>query len=164
MSLLQICEWLERTRIAVLVSESQWGFPIVVGVHLLGLALSVGMVIWFDLRLLGVVLPDCPVSTVYRRIMPWALTGFAIMFVSGGMLFAGYATSAYGNLYFRIKVAALLVAGINAAAYHLVTERRFASLDGEARQPLPARMAGITSIVVWAVVVLAGRMISYTMF
>ena len=29
---------------------------------------------------------------------------------------------------------------------------------------VPARMAGLVSIVVWAVVILAGRMMSYTMF
>lgn len=164
MSMLQMAEWMESTSIALFVRESQWGFPIVVAIHIIGLTLSVGMVIWFDLRLLGAVLRTSPVSTVYRRIIPWAGAGFAVMFLSGGMLLAGYATSAYGNVYFRIKVAALLLAGVNAFAYHRFTERHIVHWNNAVRPPTPARMAGLISIVAWTVVILAGRMMSYTMF
>lgn len=86
------------------------------------------------------------------------------MFISGGMLLAGFATAAYGNLYFRIKIAALLLAGVNALIYHRVTERGIAGWDHGARPPGPARLAGLASIFLWAVVIMAGRMMSYTMF
>jgi hypothetical protein len=97
MTLLQICEWLESTRLAELVTQSLYGFQILVAIHLLGLGLSVGMVIWFDLRLLGKVLTTTPVSEVYRRLAPWMVTGFVVMFASGATIFVGYATAAYGN-------------------------------------------------------------------
>ena len=164
MSLLEIAEWLEATAIARWVQESLYGFAIVVAVHILGLTLSVGTLVWFDLRLLGVSMLRIPVSHLYRRLMPWTLTGFAVMFISGAVILAAYATAAYGNLYFRIKAVALLLAGINAFVYHRVTERQIHRWD-EARLPsLPARAAGLISILVWGVVILAGRMMSYTMF
>ena len=162
--MLQIANWLESTWIATLVRDTLWGFPIVVAIHIIGLTLSVGMVIWFDLRLLGVALQRSPVSTVYRRIIPWAGTGFALMFVSGAMLLAGYATAAYGNLFFRVKVVVLCLAGVNAFVYHRVTERQIAEWDRSARPPRAARVAGLLSLVLWATVILAGRMMSYTMF
>ena len=164
MSILQVCEWLESTSLAALIRESQYGFPIVVAFHILGLTLSVGTLVWFDLRLLGVSMRGCRVSDVYRRLAPWLLTGFSVMFITGAMLLTAFATSAYGNLYFRIKAAALVLAGVNALVYHFTTERAIAQWDDERRPPLPARLAGLTSIVVWAVVILAGRMMSYTMF
>jgi hypothetical protein len=164
MSLLQIAEWLEATSVARWVQESLYGFTIIVAIHILGLTLSVGTLIWFDLRLLGISMLRIPVSQLYRRLMPWTLGGFAVMFVSGGILLVAYATSAYGNLYFRIKAIALLTAGINAFFYHRVTERQIHRWD-EARVPsVPARAAGLISILVWGVVILAGRMMSYTMF
>ena len=164
MSILQVAEWLEATSIALWVKESQYGFAAVVAVHILGLTLSVGTLIWFDLRLLGVSMLRIPVSKLYRRLMPVILAGFAVMFMSGGILLAAYATSAYGNLYFRIKAVALVLAGINAFFYHRVTERQIHRWD-EARLPsLPARAAGLISILVWGVVIVAGRMMSYTMF
>lgn len=164
MSLFQVAEWLEASSLARWVQESLYGFAIVVAVHILGLTLSVGTLIWFDLRLLGVSMLRISVSQLYRRLMPWILSGFAVMFVSGGILLAAYATSAYGNLYFRIKAIALLLAGINAFFYHRVAERQIHRWD-EARLPsFPARAAGLISILVWGVVILAGRMMSYTMF
>ena len=131
---------------------------------LAALYLLAGTLVWFDLRLLGLNMPRCPVSEMYRRLMPLTLVGFAIMFISGGMLFAGYATAAYGNTYFRIKAAALLAAGLNALIYHRVTERRIAQWNDAAKPPLPARAAGLISIVVWTIVILAGRMMAYTLY
>ena len=164
MSIEEVLLWMESTRLSIWVLESLWGFGIVVGIHILGLTVSVGILVWFDLRLLGLGMRGCPVSTLYRRLMPWAFLGFAIMFVSGGSLFAAYGTLAYPNIYFRIKMVALFLAGANAAAYHLVTERNIAQWDQWARPPIAARMAGLTSIVLWVAIILSGRMMSYTIF
>jgi len=163
-SILRACEWLENTQLGILVRESLYGFPILAAIHILGLTVSVGTLIWFDLRLAGVSMPRCPVSSLYRRLMPWTLAGFIIMFVSGAMLFTGFATKAYGNVYFRVKLAAIVLAGANALLYHLVTERRIADWNDAARPPMAARAAGVISIVVWTIVIMAGRMMSYTMF
>jgi hypothetical protein len=96
--------------------------------------------------------------------MPWAFGGFLVMVVSGVTLASGFATAAYGNVYFRVKMVALLLAAVNALVYHRITERRVANWDGAADTPLPARMAGLISIVLWVIVILAGRMISYTLY
>jgi hypothetical protein len=164
MSLLSVCGWLENTALAVLIRESSYGFAILAALHILSLTLSVGVVIWFDLRLLGVSMPGCPVVQVYRRLMPWLVTGFTLMFVTGALLFTGFATKAYANPYFRLKVIGLLLAGANAAYFHFATERGIARWNEARRPPALARMAGLVSIVVWALVILAGRMMSYTMF
>ena len=161
---MSVCEWLESTAVGVFVRESLYGFQILVAIHILGLTMSVGTLVWFDLRLAGVAMPRCPVSAVYRRLMPWTLAAFVVMFISGAFLFTGFATRAYGNVYFRLKLAAIVLAGVNALFYHLVTERRIARWDDAARPPLAARVAGVISIVVWTIVILAGRMMSYTMF
>ena len=163
MSIQRLAEWLEGTSVALWVKESQYGFAIVVAVHILSLMLSVGMLVWFDLRLLGVGMLRIPVSRLYQRLMPWILTGFALMFASGSVLLAAYATAAFGNIYFRLKVVAILLAGVNAVFYHRVTERQIARWD-QATPPLPARAAGLISIILWASVILAGRAMSYTIF
>ena len=73
------------------------------------------------------------------------------------------ATAAYDNLYFRIKVAAMVLAAVNAFVYHRFTERRIAEWDAGA-PPGGARLAGLVSICVWLVVIVSWRMMSYTMF
>jgi hypothetical protein len=164
MSLLSICSWLETTAVALVVRESAYGFAVLAGLHILALTVSVGIVIWFDLRLLGLSMPSCPVQQVYRRLMPLMVCGFAVMFVTGALLFTGFATKAYGNPYFRLKLIGLFVAGANAAYFHFATERGIAEWNTARRLPSLARLAGVVSIVVWALVILAGRMMSYTMF
>jgi hypothetical protein len=162
--LFEWCQWLEMSAAGLLVTESLWGFPVLVALHLLGLGLSVGMIVWMDLRLLGKAMTASTAAAVYRGIAPWALAGFALMFASGAMLFAGYATAAYANVFFRLKLVAMLVAGINAAWYHMATERRVATAASVDALPLAARATGLISIAAWLTVVLAGRAMSYTMF
>jgi hypothetical protein len=164
MTIIEICEWLESTPLAVLVRESLYLFPILVGIHILGLILSVGTLLWVDLRLLGVSLTHSRVSEVYGGLAPWFLSGFLVMFLSGATLFAGFAASAYANFYFRVKIVALVLAGLNALAFHAWTRRGSAAWDATSRPPAAVRLAGLASLVLWAIVVLAGRMISYTMF
>ena len=164
MTIFEVCEWLESTTIGVLVRESAYGFPILVGIHILGLVFSVGTLLWVDLRLLGLGLQGERVSEIYRGLSAWFLTGFAVMLASGGMLFTGFATLAYGNVYFRIKIAAMLLAGVNALVFHMLTQKASPTWDAAPRPPSPVRLAGLASIVLWAAVILSGRMISYTMF
>lgn len=164
MTLLGVCQWLESTSLALLIQESAYGFPLVVAIHLLGLTLSVGTLLWVDLRLIGVAFRPLRVSEVYRGLAPWFFVGFAMMLVSGATLFTAYATLAYGNLFFRLKMAALVLAGVNAGVLHFVTQRTSASWDAAPRPPSAARAAGFVSIALWVAVMLAGRMMSYTMF
>ena len=51
MSLFEWCQWLQHTRFATAISESDWLFPIIEGGHILALPLSVGMIVILDLRL-----------------------------------------------------------------------------------------------------------------
>jgi hypothetical protein len=164
MSIVQVCEWLESTPVGVVVRESMWGFPVLVAIHILGLTLSVGSLLWFDLRLLGVSMRRVPIAELYRRLMPWMVPAFVAMFITGVLLFTGFATKAYGNVYFRIKLAAMLLAAMNAFIFHVGAERGIAQWNDAAHPPLPARIAGLASLMLWTVVIMAGRMMSYTMF
>jgi uncharacterized protein DUF6644 len=159
MSLFELCQWIQDTQVGTAIRESILVYPIILSVHVLALSVSVGTIVWFDLRLLGVKMRSQRVSDVYKQLMPWTLAGFFVMFVSGGFLFWALAAKCYGNVYFRIKLVALLLAGLNALVYHLMTVRTIADWDEAPLPPVRARMAGVLSIVLWAVVIGAGRRI-----
>jgi hypothetical protein len=163
MTLLEMCEWLETTAVAAAIQESLYGFAIVVGVHILGVAASVGILLWVDLRLIGVALVHRPLNEVYRSLAPWFLAGFGIMLVSGTVLFVAFATAAYANVFFRIKLLLLLLAGVNALLFHRFAQRADPLTDTPA-PPAAARLAGFLSLAIWAGVIVMGRMMSYTMF
>ena len=50
--------------------------------------------------------------------MPWTNVGFVIMAISGALLFYEEPVRFYGNIFFRLKLIALVLAGINAAIFH----------------------------------------------
>jgi hypothetical protein len=159
MSLLDICKLLEQTTISTIVRES--AFPYVEGAHVLGLSLSVGTVMWFDLRLAGVAMRTRPVSEVFHELRTWMFTGFAVMFLTGGLLFAAHATKAYASGYFRAKLALLILAGVNTAIYHLSIDHRESEWGKAPVPPLRARVAGLVSLVLWFSVVAVGRLFAY---
>ena len=164
MTLLDVCEWLETTAIAVAIQESLYGFAIVVAIHILGIAASVGLLLWVDLRLLGIALTQRPLNEVYRSLAPWFAVGFGIMLISGATVFTAFATAAYGNPFFRIKLLLLLLAGVNALVFHRFAAASPERPDDVAAPPTAARLAGFLSLAIWAGVIVMGRMMSYTMF
>ena len=161
--MLTLLQSLQDSALGTWVREGNYAFQAVAATHVLSLMLSVGMLVWFDFRLIGV-LRSGRVADVYRRLIPWATAGFVLMFVTGGILFTGYAPAAYKNAFFWTKMATIALAGVNALVYHLFTEKHMAEWGPDARPPAAARAAGVASIVLWATVIICGRMMSYTIF
>jgi Family of unknown function (DUF6644) len=162
MSLLEICEWIQNTPSSTAIRESLWVFPIIEGSHVLALGLSVGTVLWFDLRLMGVAMQQHTVSEAFDHVRKWMLLGFTIMFVTGGLLFWSLAERCYVSGYFLLKLILLALAGINVAVYHFTIDRTRDQWGKAPVPPLQARIVGFISIVLWAGVIAAGRIMAYT--
>src|SRR6185436_20594462 len=95
MTVLEICQWIQDTGVAIAINESVWLFPLILSVHALGTTLSVGTLVWFDLRLLGLKMRQQAVSEVYRQLGPWMICGFIVMALSGALLFWASAARLY---------------------------------------------------------------------
>jgi hypothetical protein len=162
MSLLEICIALENSQIGTQIRESIYFFPIVEGTHVMSLGISVGAILWFDLRVLGFNMRQQPVSEVYKQIWPLMFGGFLLMATTGVLLFWAHAAQCYNNVFFRYKLAAMIMAGANAAYFHFRTERSIAEWDKAPIPPTSVRMAGLLSLVFWTVVVASGRLMAYS--
>ena len=161
MSLLRFCEWLAGTPWSIALHESRYMFLAVLTVHALTLALFVGTAMMIDLRLLGVTMKRVPVSEVVGRLLPWSAAGLLVMVASGVLLFYSAPLVRYHNLFFRFKMAVLVLAVLNAWIFHVTVFRRVAEWDLDAVPPRTARLVGGLSLVLWAVIITAGRMMAY---
>ena len=164
MSLLPFAQWLAETRGSIALHESLYMYPLVESVHVLTLCLFVGMSVLLDLRLLGLTMRRVRVSEMTDRLLPWMQAGFVVMIVSGALLFYAIPLRSYQNIFFRIKMIMLVFAGLNAWMFHIGVHRRAAVWDLDRVPPRAARVAGATSLVLWALIVVSGRMIAYNWF
>ena len=161
MPILSWCHWLQNTPWATGIRQSDLLFPLIEGSHILALSLSVGLIIMLDLRLLRWMLPTESVSKIMHQIMPWALPGFAVMFVTGVLLFFAQAEKVYTNGYFRVKMLLLVLLGINALVYQLKFYPSMAKWDLSETVPAGARAIAAVSLVFWMVVIACGRLMAY---
>jgi hypothetical protein len=161
MHLLGMCQWLDSTRFNAALRMSNWFFPTFDTIHTLGIVLVAGTIMLVDLRLLGLTLRNESVAGVVQRIVPWTLRGFALMFVTGALLFCSEAVKMYHSPAFRIKLLLLALAGVNALVFHVTVYRGASKWDPAAPAPLRARMAGLLSLVFWISIIAAGRAIAY---
>jgi hypothetical protein len=86
------------------------------------------------------------------------------MVVTGFLLFYAIPVRSYQNIFFRVKVVLLLIAGLNAFLFHAGIFRRVTSWDRAIPPPRRARFAGGASLFLWATIIFAGRMIAYNWF
>lgn len=156
--------WLGETSWSVALLESLYAWPFVESTHVLALGLFVGTTVMMDLRLLGVAFRKVPITAFTGRLLPWTHIGFIIMMVTGLLLFYSQPLRYYHNLFFRIKVLVLLLAGANVAIFHNGVHRHAAEWDHDASPPRAARIAGAVSLAVWSIVVVTGRLIAYNWF
>lgn len=164
MSFLSFCEWLASNQWSQDLIGSQYAYPLLESIHVWALCLFLGMTVTLDLRLAGAMLRTVPVSEIVRRLLPWSIAGFIVMVVSGLFLFYAIPVRTYQNLFSRIKLGLLIAAGVNVWIFHTGAYRRVAEWDVAKVAPRSVRIAGIVSLVLWAGVVVAGRMIAYNWF
>src|SRR5258708_24606755 len=164
MSMLGFCQWLESTPVSIALQESIWGYPIVESVHVLTLCLFLGLTVMLDLRLLGVTLVRTPASEIMARLLPWIIAGFGVMVITGALLFLAIPVKTYLNIFFRIKVAFLVLAGLNVAVFQRTISRSMSQWDLDPVPPFRARLVGTVSLVLWEGIVIAERMIAYNWF
>jgi hypothetical protein len=143
------------------IRESDWLFPTIETVHVFALVLVVGTIMTVDLRLLGLANKERPFSQVAAEMLPWTWTAFAIAALAGMLMFSSKALTYYGNIPFRLKMACLLLAGINMAMFHWLGTRQLAAWD-RGRPPRAAKLAGGASLLLWTTIVAAGRWIGFT--
>ena len=125
------------------------------------MAALVGTISVLDLRLLGWVARQRPISLLASRLIPWAWAGFVVQVITGSLLFSSEAVKIYGNPAFRLKMLLLLLAGVQALIFQTVISGKLAAWDERASMPALAKVVGLSSILLWLAIVAAGRFIGF---
>ncbi len=156
---MNLFEWLEASRVALWVSESFWGYPLMISMHAIGLAILAGTLIMVNLRLLGAFsgLPTQSLSGLIN--MAWV--GLAINLISGVSLFSSQATVFIENTPFLIKIPAILAAVTLAGV--IQHKLRLHAVYRKQGEPIASsiRAMAALSILLWLMAIVSGRLTAY---
>ncbi|TQF82528.1 hypothetical protein FK498_04000 [Elioraea sp. Yellowstone] len=147
--------WLEASALGEVARNSLWLYPAASIAHVLGIALLVGSIVSFDLRVLGVA-RAVPFPAAARLLLPVARTGFAIIVASGAVMLAADATHVATNDAFAVKMVLVVLALTNVLFFHRV------AWPAEGQEPGQlARTLAAFSATLWLGVASSGRAIAY---
>ena len=163
MSLASFLQWLYNTPFSITMRESLWAEPIVETIHVLTLTLFLGFAVLLDMRLLGVAMKRRRMSEVLGQLNPWLFGGFAVMIVTGVLLFCADPIAFYSTTVFKIKMIMLVLAGLNVLIFNATIGRKIAEWDLSPTTPGGAKLAAIVSLVLWVFIISAGRWIAYAL-
>lgn len=129
-----------------------WAYPALEVVHITGIALLLGNLVLFELRVWGAA-PGLPLLALARLALPLSLAGFGLAAASGLLMFASQPQELLANRAFLIKLLLLMAAGSNAALFH--------ARGGLHKLDRWARWQTALSLGLWLLVIIAGRSIAY---
>jgi hypothetical protein len=148
----------EQTGLSRLIRESPsvWGYPTILFLHTVGMAVLVGLNAGIDLRVLGFApaLPLAPMAKTFP--LMWA--GFGINAVSGTLLLIAEATKLATPIFY-VKMAFVALGLIN---LRLLDTRVFRNpLVGTTPLAMNAKLLAATSLIFWVGAIASGRLLSY---
>src|SRR5262249_2934332 len=124
-ALLPFFQWSADSWLGVAISSRTYPFAVIEVIHLFGLTLLLGGIVFLSMRLFGIVLRDVPLSEFSRPALRWTFVGLLISTLTGVSLYASEAMKLYNSPSFWVKMAFFFAAII----YHYTVVRSVARSD-----------------------------------
>jgi len=147
---------LEDSPVGVWIRESEWGYPVVLVCHTLGMASLVGGSLAFELCILA---KARPAYAWFRTIFAVAWLGFAVSLISGTILFTGAAQRFVANPAFQIKLAPLAAGAF--VTWLLARRIRSQEALSASQETVVTRCLAGVAMLLWFGAIAAGRLMAY---
>jgi len=142
-------------------SESVLAYPIVLSTHLTCIALFGGMILFTNLRLLGLAFRSLTITQVVTSLRPFKRGGIVIMVCTGLLLATCEATKYAPNPFFWTKMTVLGLIGLHGLIFRPIVYTKTEELDRSSVIPTKVKVAAILSLVLWTTMFTMGRLIAY---
>ncbi len=152
---LSIFAWIGDTPVAAWVISSRWIWPTLESIHFASLCVFIGSLLIIDLRLIGFYRDRC--AAKLEGLIRLSLGAFAVNFATGILFFAGNTPKYIDNPAFELKLILIAVAGLNAIFYKV----RLSHLVDTEGVTWSSIGVGYLSLLLWAGVIICGRMITF---
>lgn len=141
------------------IVAAYWIWPVFEILHFFGLSLLFGGLLVIDLRLAGHFRRLDPVAT--HALVPVVLIGFILNLITGILFFYGDPVTYANNAVFQLKMVLIVLAGLNALLYYWKLHPNMHTWSAMTTPPFSAKFVGYSSLILWTIVILCGRLIPY---
>jgi uncharacterized membrane protein len=149
---LHLCRWLQESSFIALINGTAWTAAALEVVHYFSMFILVGSMVIVDLRVLGLVGRRQDATQLADRLFPWIWASLALNVLSGFFMFAGSATSYYGNDIFYDKMTVFLLAIVA----NIIVQKKVRKWNQLPAMPAWAKLIAVVSICLWIGAIIAG--------
>jgi hypothetical protein len=159
--LLSFVQWVQLTTFFTALRGSANVYPIVLSLHMIGIAFFGGMILMTDLRLLGLALRNRSIAEVVNQFRVPKRWGLLLTATCGILMAGSKAEEYYYNVFFRTKLILFAVVIITELVFYRSVYANPAELDRTPAAPANAKLAAVLSILLWTSIACCGRGIGY---
>jgi hypothetical protein len=151
--------WMKGSHFNAIINGSGWIFPTAETLHFFGLILLFGSLLIMDMRILGFA-PRLPLKPL-MAFTPFTIIGFGINVLTGTVFLFADPLRYLPNLSFQLKLLCMAGAVANVLYFKFVIHPAIERDGDMASARLDARLVAGMSLLLWAMVIIFGRLIPY---
>jgi hypothetical protein len=156
-----VADWIATTSLSMLIATKQWAIPTIQSIHIVSLAFVMASALVIDLRILGLLSKDQPLSALARRHLPSVWIALVFAAITGSLLLIAEPVRSLPTWEFQSKMAMLLAVIIITLTFQRLIATRATVWDSAPALPATAKLAAVVSIALWLLIIVAGRWIAY---
>jgi hypothetical protein len=155
-------EWLSATSLSLFIqNHNSWTIPTIQSIHIVGIAAALGSVFMIHLRVLQWAGTDQTLLQTTDRFGPWLTGSLWLMLATGLLMVIGEPVRELVTFSFWLKMFLVAISTVIAVLF----QRSVRNHDERWAQALLGRTsvkwAAILTFVIWACIIILGRLIAY---
>jgi len=155
-------QWLSMTYPSVFIQTHEaWMVPAIQSLHITGIAIAVGSALMLSLRLLGWIGTDQTLLENQRRFGPWLTGALYLLLASGALLVVAEPVRELVTFSFWLKMACVVVMVVIFASFQAAVRRHGQRWEQALAWRPAVRIAAFLTLVLWACIIVLGRLIAY---
>jgi putative copper export protein len=148
----RFAEWLSTTPPSVYIqNHNAWVIPLIQSIHIVGIAVVLGSVLMINLRILGWAGMDQTLRQTSTRFAPWVTASLYLLLATGILMVIGEPVRELVTFSFWLKMFLVTLSTVIAVNF-----QRKLRADHQ-----PIKWLALATFVIWACIIILGRLIAY---
>ena len=154
-------EWLSQTSLSLAIQSHEWVIPTIQSIHIIAIGVALSSVFMIDLRILGWAGRDQTVAQTTARFGPWLTWALCVLLATGAAMIVGEPARELLALSFWLKMGLVAIGTVVALVFQRSIRRHESHWETALVHQQGIKALAVVTLLIWACVVVLGRLIAY---